>query len=42
MKGMGAGEPEGMGRSVFVPAQVCSKTVVPSEGGGESSLPGSP
>ena len=35
MKGVGAGEPEGM-RSVFVPAEVCSKTVVPSEGSGES------
>ena len=31
-----AGEREGMRRSVFVPAEVCSKTVVPSEGSGES------
>lgn len=36
MKGVGAGKPEGMRRSVFVPAEVCSKTVVPSEGIGES------
>ena len=35
MKGVGAGKPEGMRRSVFVPAE-CSKTVVPSEDIGES------
>lgn len=36
MKGVGAGKPEGMRKSVFVQAEVCSKTVVPSEGIGES------
>ena len=36
MKGVGAGEPAGLGGNVFVPAQVCSETVAPSEGSGES------